>query len=441
MKQKLIEVRIERLNERGYGIGHIEGKEVRILNTIPGEIVAARIFKRKRGIWYGTAERVTKESTKRLKPLEDHFLACSPWQIIPPEEEINIKEGLIKDFYSNFADTTLPEFKVDFAGKEYNYRNKFEFSFYSTEEALSFAFHKRDGGKAKYSFDECILAPDKINTVNKKILRLLNDKKISARQLKGLLCRYSFFEDKVIAALYAKDTNINITPDDAKNLIDRDLKGFLVMYSDPRSPAFIETDRLTSSGDTDLVEKIMDLELVYPFDAFFQVNPAVFELAMKDIIDYLKFLKSELKVINKVIDLYAGIGTIGLIVSKYININNIQSVETYKRSVEYANKNKEINNISNLSLVQDQAESILPEYLKDTDVLILDPPRTGLHKKLITQVLSSRPKYIIYLSCNPGTQAQDFNELKSFYSIEFFKGYNFYPHTPHVESLLILKLQ
>lgn len=434
IRMEIVELTISRLNEKGYGEGSFEGKEYWVLNALPGEIVEAREFKRKKGIRFAIAESIKKKSPHRTKELEEHYLSCSPWQIQTINEENNIKNELIRKFYSEEAEITLPEFEVFFAGEEYGYRNKLEFSFYGFHEGgLSLAYHKREGFKAKYTIDGCALAPEKVNRSNQKIISLLNEKKLEARQFKGILNRFSFSEQKAVSALYLKDETIPFEQNELDGLLDDDLQGLLVVYSNPKSPAFVETQILMCAGKTDVREQILDKTFIYPYDGFFQVNPSVFGQAAEDIIELAKEISDGKKL--HIADIYSGIGTLGILVASIAE--KVTCVEIFEKSKEYALKNIENNQINNIEFYQNKAESEL-EPIKTADIVIFDPPRSGLHPKVIKQIKESLPEHIIYLSCNPKTQAQNLRELKDIYEIKFFKAYNFYPHTPHVESLIQL---
>lgn len=437
------EVTITVLNERGYGIGEVEGKIFWVLNALPGERVIAKTVKRKRGIFYCIALEILKKSPYRINPKEEHFLSCSPWQVLDFIEEQKQKKELIKSHFEHLAGIILPDFEVIFTGNEYHYRNKLEFSFYTNEdEILTLAYHKRDGAKAKYSFETCVLAPDSVNIINKKFLQFLNSKSIQARQLKGIVYRYSYFEKKVVAALFVKDETLVFDKKEIGEFISEDLNGIVIVNSDKKSPAFIETEIKLQIGETDIKEKILDKVFAYSYDGFFQVNPPCFELAIKDMRNFLYQLRNltEGSRLNTnqlmLIDMYAGVGTIGVLLSDLVQ--KVISVELFNKSKEYALQNIETNTITNLEFIQDKAENEL-NILKDAPIVVFDPPRAGLHPKVIKQVLESKPEYIIYLSCNPKTQAENMKALKELYEIEFIRAYNFYPHTPHVENLVILK--
>lgn len=308
--------------------------------------------------------------------------------------------------------------------KPYNYRNKIEFSFFwdKDEDQLFLAFFKR-GSHNKIKVGQTSLAKDEINQAAKQILELLRKKKIAGFSLKTLLIR-SNQNEEVVAQLYIKDLDaLQISEEDFKNL---NIRGLEVIYSDPKSPASVITKRIRSFGKTNLEDKILNINFSYSIEGFFQINLPVYEEALKDIKKFIDPAK-------KTVDLYSGVGTIGLCVSK----GDTELVEINKSAVLEMK-----NNIKKLKL---KAKAILASaedatnYITNNCNLIVDPPRAGLHKNVINKINEVLPDRVIYLSCNPDTQSRDVKLLENNYKIEFIKGYNFFPRTPHIECLMVLK--
>ena len=142
---------------------------------------------------------------------------------------------------------------------------------------------------------------------------------------------------------------------------------------------------------------------------------------------------------SRVLDLYAGAGTIGLLL--HAEAKSVHAVEIGEGAVASALLNAKINGLEHYSAECLPAESIDASIISGEDALVLDPPRVGLHPKLISAILDKKPKQILYLSCNPETQARDYAHLHETYKIDLIHGFDFYPETPHVESLLILSLR
>ena len=478
---------IESLNDRGFGIGKIGVKKWQILNSLPGEKVKLAEYKKGRKP-RGIAGEILKASEFRVKAKDEAFLSTSPWQILNLSEENRIKKQKIKKYFHEMADFELPDFDIfsPIFENSYNYRNKVEFSFYGFDETeeLSLAFFKRGSSRGKIPVKNTSLIHEKMNIVASKIVQFLNQKKVVARDLKTLILRYSDYEQKVIASLFLKEKTLIFSQNEVENLLDRDLKGLAVIYSDPRSPASIVTKIQNFAGELFLTEKVADKLLNYNLFQFFQVNIKAFEEVILDLKKYLELtlpFKGGEGIFPKtlpLLDMYAGVGTIGICLSDYfkqitavelspeseflatqnaiqnglLNFLDTNLKEKYLQNFEKSKglnlaKNldldlteiKKLKEFSKFNFKEASSESSL-EFIKENQSLILDPPRTGLHPDLIQKILEQKPKTIFYLSCNPQTQARDFKELKEKYQIDFYKVYNFYPHTPHSESLMILRV-
>ncbi len=448
MNKEKFEVVISHLNERGYGVANHETKgAVLVLNSLPGEKLIVEPFKKKRGKLIATVIEIITGSEHRVEPRDDHFTSSSPWQIMTVDYENEIKKSFIKSAFS-FESINLPEFLVvpDFANSDdsWHYRNKVEYSFYIDEkEHTTIAFHKRDGGFGKFPiYNGSSIAAKEINTVAYRIVDFINEKGWNAKQFKGLMLRYSYTTKTVIACLYAKDPSLKVDKEEIEQLVDNLLTGFIVVHSNMKSPAYITTNILAEVGDKTLSDTVMNTQIDYNYDGFFQVNVPVFEKTMTDLVDNLCKTIEELdKEDIKLYDLYAGVGTIGLILAKNIpEIKHVFGIEIFTGTKQKALQNAKQNKIDNYEFIESAAEKAL-DYIDGVDILVVDPPRAGLHKDVIEKIKTVKPKVLVYLSCNYKTQAENMASLGELYELDFFRGYNYYPHTPHIETLGIWKLR
>jgi 23S rRNA (uracil1939-C5)-methyltransferase len=432
----MIELQIEKLNHKGYGVSKKDGIEYWVLNSLPGEVVNAEIFKKKKGIRIGKSVNIISQSQYRVEPSDlEIYQSTSPWQILDFAEESVQKKLLIQSFYHE-VNVSIPDFEIKTDGREWKYRNKMEYSFYIDEtNYIHLAFHKRDSRRGKAIVDTSSLVNDIFNSTAKDFEKHLNQSSIEIAQLKCVVVRSSNFEDKCIIALALKDKATKIDLKFWAQLLDKSyIKGVIFVYSDPRSPAFVETEILNQIGETDLVESIAGKEFQYNYSGFFQVNPPMFDLILSD----MKTIIGDRYLDKVLLDIYAGVGSIGISLSD--NFRGVTGVELHPQSEEYALMNAKSNSIANYSFKQGYAEKVLSSSDFDRDSLVLlDPPRSGLHPKIIKSLHQNGPEEILYMSCNPFTQAKDIEQLSGKYNVEEFNSYNFYPKTPHVESLALLK--
>ncbi len=418
---------IKTFSLKGAGVARFKGKKVYIWGALPGEEVEVRIVKRKRSYFEAVVERVLKSSSFRIHPKEDHFLSCSPWQILPYEKEIELKKQLATSFVKEKLGVEFGEVEIVFPKEPFHYRTKMEYQFSTKGGKLALAYGRR-GSKEKTPISPCLLAREEINRAAEEILKFLQEKGFNELMLKTLVLRTG--QDKeVSAALFtylSKESFQNRFPDFKEQL---PLKGFAIYYSTPLSPASVITDVIYKRGEFDFTWQLLGKVFKYGFSSFFQINPEIFEKALKDIVEEVEG--------GKVVDYYSGVGVIGILASQ--KASEVVLVEIDEEAVNFAKENVKINQASNVEIILSAAESALQFIEKDFTV-ILDPARSGLHKRVVKRLKLVKPKKIIYLSCNLETQVRDVAYLLPFYKITNFKLYNFFPRTPHVESLMVLEL-
>lgn len=403
-------------------------KRAFVWGGLPGELVKLKIIKQRAGILEAQVAEVLEASPQRIDAADPEiYISTSPWQIYDFDYEQQLKIEQIKlAFAQQKIAIQPPEMKTD--RQIYGYRNKMEYTFWwnNETEQIELAVYRR-GTKGKIATDTgSSLALAAINQAALDVVKLLNQKQLQARQLKTLLLRADQSE-QVIAQLYVIDRELKRVFDD-QDFEKLNLNGFEVIYSDPRSPASKITDRLTSFGQTKLTDSLFNKTFSYPAESFFQINLPVYQLALSDIAENLL---PDLPVV----DFYSGVGTIGLSVADANT--ELKLIEINPAAVDEMAKNINRLGYKKASAVLSASENAT-EFISRESTLIVDPPRAGLHTKMIDQILTVKPKRLIYLSCNPVTQARDVAVLQEKYHRSRIIGYNFFPRTPHVESLVIL---
>ena len=380
-------VKCEKLIPGGYGLGADEnGKKIFFWNALPGEMITDfKITKNKSSYMEAIATNIKNPSPYRVKPKDECFLSTSPWQIMDYHYELEQKSLLVQEIFREHNITIdAPEVVTD--GKDYFYRNKMEYAlYYDLEKAKIFpAFHARGSHRKILITGSSLEKPE----IFKKALEIIDDLNIrgeEARKYQSLLLRCNE-KGEVSGGLYE-----NHQP----------------------HPVF-----------NHLTDTILSQEYSYSPNGFFQINLPVYEIALKEIKNHIKT--------DKVLDLYAGVGTIGLSVARD---RNLTLVEVDKSAFRELCKNLPENALAILAKSEEALDYIAPDQ-----TVILDPPRAGCDHKLIDKLLEITPAKIIYLSCNPATQARDIKILLTKYHIETIKTFNFFPHTPHIENLMVLSL-
>ena len=408
-------VKIEKLVHGGQGIGTLsDGRRVFVWNVIPDEVVNVRLVKSKKGHAEGIAEEIISPSGYRETPKDEAYLSTSPWQMMDFSAENKFKADILTETMQREHVAYTAAITLDTAGSEWHYRNTIEVSFWAGDSGLHLALFYR-GTHRKQIIEGSSIAMPIIDETARKIVQILNTHGIRGSQLKTVVVRANQ-SGRAVAALFVKD---ELFPELQE--LATVCSGIAVYYSTPKSPASVLTKDLYHYGDLTLMDTIGGCNITYDVNSFFQVNLPVFTKALEAIRNAIGEDAS--------VDMYSGVGTIGIPAGAY------KLVELDEHNVAMARQN--IGDKAT-EVVHASAEAALEHITSDT-ALIVDPPRAGLHQKVTAKMLEALPPKIVYLSCNPITQARDMALLQTSYEIESIQGYNFFPKTPHIESLAVLK--
>jgi len=418
---------LEKIVGGGQVLGQLaDGRKVFVWGGLPGELVTVQITKKKSKYAEGIVTEVLEPSSERVEVSEpESYLSTSPWQIMSFDAEQRYKAQSIQEAFELHHVTLPGETEVFTDGRMFGYRNKIEFSWWWSNETnqLDLAFFRR-GSHGKIPVSGSKLARDEINAAAVRTRDLLRSNGIEARSLKTLLIRTSQ-QGSIVAQLYVKDEDF--APFTQEELEQLGLSGFELIYSNPKSPASVITKRLQQWGNVVLSDTILGVPFSYAAEGFFQINLPVYERALKDMREWVEAEKPT-------VDLYSGVGTIGLTIGgKHVTL-----VEVNEHAVREMRQNiAALGREGEAAAVLAASEQAL-DYISGEACIIVDPPRAGLHEDVVERLLKEAPQRIIYLSCNPVTQARDVARLLQKYDILAHKGYNFFPRTPHIEHLVVL---
>ncbi|HUC96784.1 MAG TPA: 23S rRNA (uracil(1939)-C(5))-methyltransferase RlmD [Candidatus Saccharimonadales bacterium] len=431
----IVVVKLDKIVGGGQTIATEEnGRKLFVWGGLPDETVEVQLTKKKSKLAEGVVIKVIEPSSKRIPPRDKaSYLSTSPWQIMDFDSEQHYKAALIEEAFE-LHDIVLPSpIDVYTDEKQYEYRNKIEFSWWWDKETqqLDLSFFKR-GSHGKIPVDRTSLAHPSINRAAIALRDLLRKRPgLQAFDLKTVIIRCDS-SGNVVMQLYVKDRSFAKLTEPELIFLKQsaNIIGFETIFSNPQSPASVITERLQSWGTTILTDEILGVPFSYSAESFFQINLPVYIQALND-------MKKWVNEDTPTIDLYSGVGTIGLTIGgrdvTLIEINE-SAVHEMKRNIKTLGSKK------NVRVVLASSENAL-EYIAKESEVVVDPPRAGLHKDVIEKLIDESPKRIIYLSCNPVTQARDTAMLAEKYGVRYHMGYNFFPRTPHIEHLIILELK
>lgn len=474
-KNELIELEIEDIGFEGHGIGKTGSRfAVFVPNTVPGDRVVAQVYKTRRNLAEARLVEIKQRSVYRVNPECGHFGLCSGCKIqhISYEHQLEVKRNNVVNAFTRiggFNSITVPP--VLGTEKHFFYRNKLEFSFSSnrwlteedinkddSEKSFALGFHKPGFIDKVIDINRCLLQSD----ISNKILNLTKDffkqKKTSIYStktqsgfLRFLIIRQSANTNDILINLITSTEDGELmrgyTDHMMKNLLGEesghqfDINSISIIHSISSSRANVaQADKyFVLAGKGFLEEKIKDINFkISPF-SFFQTNTRQCEKLFDAVVRISDFKKED-----NILDLYCGCGAISLFISG--EVNSVLGVEMSADSAKSAGENASLNKITNCEFVSYDVKDFLKSILrgktnfKTFDTVILDPPRSGIHHKSAEYLMQIKPAKIIYVSCNPTTQARDVRLLSEKYSITQMQPVDMFPHTFHIENVLRLDL-
>ena len=402
----MYDVLIDRLDHQGRGIGYIDGKIVFVKDALVGESVRIKVIRENKKFYEGIVLKYYSKSNERVNVDCPYYEFCGGCDIMhmnysfQHDYKINKVKDIIKKFVHD--DIKINEISYD---NQFYYRNKATFH---VKEGVGYYKEKT---YELINIDKCLICSNEINNV----LNIL--KKMNLSNVDSVVVRSSYY-DKSIMVIF--------------HVVGEVLDGYLVdSLKDIASSIYIKSDNYKLIyGNEYIIDMIGDKKFVISPDSFFQVNTHMAYKLYSKVLDYAGNLDS-----SNVLDLYCGTGTIGL----FVGGKTIVGVEINESAIHDANINKDLNGVSNCQFICGDSGKVLKGLNKNFDVVIVDPPRSGLSELSINEVISVGANRVIYVSCDPVTLARDLNVFKKHYNIKEISLFEMFPNTHHVESVCLLE--
>lgn len=453
---------MEKFADRGKSLTRMDGYVVFVAGAVPGDTVSARIFKKRKKFAEGALLNVIEPSPLRTDPKCAYFLTCGgcKWQHVNYESQLEAKTQSVQDAFEHHGGFESVEVKKTIGTADtYYYRNKMEFSFSSgrwltpqeiasgEEFDTSFALGLHVPGNYAKVLDltECHLQSELssrlVNAVRE--LALTNewkpwDTRRHTGYLRHLVIRQAAKTDELMVNLVTSYVDTDRTEAFSSFLKEQfpEVTTFVnTINSGVAQTAFGEETHVVF-GSGVIHDKIGDLTFEIASNAFFQTNTKQAQTLYEVAIEF-----AELKPDDLVYDLYCGAGTITCFIAPHVK--KVVGVELIDEAVQNARKNAQANGIKNVKFITgDMMKLFNPAFIKKQgrpDVLIVDPPRAGLHPKVVEQIKELAPDRFVYVSCNPMTQARDLALMADVYEVEVIQPVDLFPHTHHIESVAKLK--
>ena len=426
---------------------------------IPGDIVDIQVNRKKKSFMEAYPIKFHKYSDLRIEAKCSHFGVCGgcKWQSLPYQKQVEFKHKQVVDQLTHIGGIELPEAdKILEAKEEYFYRNKLEYTFsnkrwLTTEEIADQSFKKMNalGFHVPKKFDKivdvetCYLQKDPSNDIRLAINKYADENNLAYFDLRNnegflrnLIIRTSTTGDlMVILSLYYEDKELREGILDFIKTKFPEITSLMYVINPKRNDTITDLPVKLYHGNDHIFEQMEDLRFKIGPKSFYQTNSKQAYNLYCLVREY-----ADLKGDEVVYDLYTGTGTIANFVAK--NTKKVIGIEYVPEAIEDAKVNSEINGIKNTSFYAGDMKDVMnKEFISKNgkaDVIILDPPRAGMHKDVVSTLLFAEPKKIVYVSCNAATQARDIQLLDEKYKVVKYKPVDMFPQTAHVENIALL---
>ncbi len=445
-RNQVIELRIEKMKFPLVGVGFFEGKKVEVKGAMIGQLVEVRVGKKRTNRYDAKLIRVIERSENEVESFCEHFGNCGgcALQTLKYEDQA-MQKGLMVQEILDSAHINDYEFKgVIKSPVIYNDRNKMEYTFGDEvkDGPMTLGMHRKGRFNDIVTVDKCHIASEDSNTILVNTLNFFTEREVPKYNkrrhegfLRHLIVRKATNTGEILIGLSAStqlDYDFTDFLDMLLNLkLDGKIVGILYIKNDGMAD-MVQGDYDVLYGRDYYMERLLDLDFKVSFKSFFQTNTLGAEILYQTAIGMTEDMNSKV-----VFDLFSGTGTIGQIVSK--DAKKVIGIELIEDAVEAANENAKLNNIDNCEFLAGDVFDILDTVKEKPDVIIVDPPRVGIHEKALKKIVKYGVDSITYISCNPKSLAENLKTMQDMgYGVKEVVCVDMFPHTPHVETVVLM---
>ncbi len=463
-KKKLIEnLTIIDIADRGkYVAKNEEGQVIFVEDVAPGDVVDVLVYKKRKGYLLGSVKEIKKYSEDRVEPFCEHFGTCGgcKFQHIPYAKQLEFKQGIVDNALRRIGKVEIEEFRDILPCEETSfYRNKLEFSFsnkrWLTYEELNsdisnvedvLGFHRAGAFDKILNINKCHLQAEPSNSLRNSFKEIALEQGLTFYDVRKNI---GFLRNMIVRTSTTGEVMLVLSVgENDQEKIDTLLNAVLEKNPSLTCVYFTVNKKVNDSW--------FDLEMNHFFGkktieeylgkVKFEIGPkSFFQTNTKQAIRLFDVVKefAELSGDENVYDLYTGLGSIGLYLAE--NCKQVVGIEEIEAAIEDAKANSDRNNITNSVFYAGDVKDILTTEFSEKhgkpDVVITDPPRAGMHPKVVQMLLELEAPKIVYVSCKPSTQARDLNLLQEKYNIKKVQAVDMFPQTPHIETVALLELK
>jgi len=453
----IIDVSVDKISSRGNGIASYNGFNIEIPKTIPGDIVKVKLSNKKKNRFKGEITKIIRESPEALIPKCPHVWECGSCSLqrLHYSKQLEFKHSLVRHILE--SNDLYHEITVHPCDELFYYRNKMEYSFSDriideygtliTDDVIGLGFHPKNRNYVVFNIEQCSIAPEKFVRIVKIIRDRAAKSTLPAYNLKKhcgfwryLVVRMGINTNNLMVNIVTtgeKSFKAEVLNDLKKSMKEAGVTSFIHSINNGFSNCAISEEQQVVFGDSYYREELNDTKFkIYPY-AFFQTNVEMFRKLITELLTCVKLTEEDI-----VYDLYSGVGTISLSLAH--TCRRVVGFELIREAVDSARQNSTLNNSDNCVFIECDLKNIFLDssYVVRKygypRVLITDPPRAGMHKKVIKGIMKILPEIIIYISCNPKSLGRDLSFLRENYYIAKTQIFDFFPQTHHIETMVKL---
>jgi 23S rRNA (uracil1939-C5)-methyltransferase len=419
---------IEKIVYPGKSMAIATGKVIFCDEGLPGEEVEAVPIKEKKTYVEARVTKILKESPHRVPARCAHYKTCSPYQCIDYPLQLEIKKSQIQEIFLQSLRIKLPNLMIRPSPEIWGYRNKVRLSLIREGSKAHLAYHQPGAQDEFVRIEKCFLVSAEMNALlcafreittakNLDVIEEVEVKESSSNQAMLLVLCLNSRQDM-------EGLKENLAP--LKSRFP--LRGIICLVKKRKG-----LEEIILDGENYIEERVGENTFRIGPQSFFQVNMELLKELFLDLRNIIPLSGKE-----RVADLYSGVGTFGISLAS--NAAEVMGVESSTENIEFLKKNLALNRVGNFTVCEGLSEEWISWVLKKRiDLLILDPPRKGISRSIVQSLLDEPVSLIVYLSCNPSTLARDLKLLNSKYKLKDIRIYDFFPHTPHLETCAILE--
>ncbi len=434
---------------QGEGIAKIDNFPIFIQGAIKGERIKIKILKVQTNFAYGKIIQIIKESSNRVEAECEEYKKCGGCNLrhISYDYTLKIKKAIVENCLYKALNKNIEVHDVIGMENPLFYRNKLQYPVGIDKDgnAVMGVYSSRTHNIVPVS--NCYIQNELCNKIANDIFAFIKENNVSVYNetiLKGtvrhIVIRIGVKTNEVLVTIVVNDNNFKMDKEFVKYITEKypNIKSIVKNYNTKNTNVILGNKNEIMFGSGYIYDILGEYKFKISPLSFYQVNPIQTEILYNTALNEIKS-SSDVKN-STALDLYCGIGTIGIFASKYFK--KVYGIEIVEQAIEDAKENAKINNVGNIKFYAGDVEKVLPQILDKIDekpkVVFVDPPRKGLDNKTVELLKSLKPEKIIYISCNPATLARDLKELQENYTINSVQPVDMFPFTHHVECVTVL---